>query len=63
VPALRREGVTGPALRHEGVTEPARRREGVPAGYLIGMRAMFVAYLVLIVAGLAYFTVIGLTHH
>ena len=27
------------------------------------MGAMFVTYLVLIVAGLAYFTVIGLTHH
>jgi len=27
------------------------------------MRAMFVTYLLLIVAGLAYFTVIGLTHH
>jgi hypothetical protein len=28
-----------------------------------GVRAMFVTYLVVIVAGLTYFTVIGLTHH
>jgi len=27
------------------------------------MRAMFVTYLVLIVAGLTFFTIIGLTHH
>jgi len=27
------------------------------------MRAMFITYLVVIVAGLVYFTVIGLTHH
>jgi hypothetical protein len=27
------------------------------------MRAMFLTYLLLIVLGLAYFTVIGLTHH
>ena len=27
------------------------------------MRAMFVTYLVIIVAGLTYFTVVGLTHH
>jgi hypothetical protein len=27
------------------------------------MRAVFFAYLLLIVAGLTYFTVIGLTHH
>jgi hypothetical protein len=27
------------------------------------MRTMFIAYLLLIVAGLTYFTVIGLTHH
>ena len=27
------------------------------------MRAMFVVYLVIIVAGLTYFTLIGLTHH
>jgi hypothetical protein len=27
------------------------------------MRAMFLIYLVFIVAGLTYFTVIGLTHH
>jgi hypothetical protein len=27
------------------------------------MRVLFVTYLVLVVAGLAYFTVIGLTHH
>jgi hypothetical protein len=26
------------------------------------MRAVFITYLVLIIAGLAYFTVIGLTH-
>jgi hypothetical protein len=27
------------------------------------MRAMFLTYLLLIVVGLAYFSVIGLTHH
>jgi hypothetical protein len=27
------------------------------------MRLMFVLYLLLIVAGLTYFTIIGLTHH
>jgi len=27
------------------------------------MRAMFVIYLVVIVVGLAYFTIIGLSHH
>jgi hypothetical protein len=27
------------------------------------MRAMFLAYLLLITAGLTYFTIIGLTHH
>jgi hypothetical protein len=27
------------------------------------MRAMFVIYLGFVVAGIAYFTVIGLTHH
>jgi len=27
------------------------------------MRAMFITYLVVIVAGLTYFTIIGLTHH
>jgi len=27
------------------------------------MRAMFITYLVVIVTGLVYFTVIGLTHH
>ena len=32
-------------------------------GYLALMRAMFVVYLFVIVAGLTYFTVIGLTHH
>jgi len=27
------------------------------------MRAIFITYLLLIVAGLTYFTIIGLTHH
>ena len=27
------------------------------------MRAVFLAYLILIVAGLAFFTVVGLSHH
>jgi hypothetical protein len=27
------------------------------------MRAVFVTYMLLIVAGLTYFTIIGLTHH
>jgi hypothetical protein len=27
------------------------------------MRAMFVTYLLIIASGLAYFTIIGLTHH
>jgi hypothetical protein len=33
---------------------------GVP---LIRMRTVFVTYLLLIVVGLTYFTVVGLTHH
>jgi hypothetical protein len=37
---------------------PARR---LRAGVL--MRAMFVTYLVVVVAGLAYFVTIGLLHH
>jgi hypothetical protein len=28
-----------------------------------GMRAMFIAYLLVIVAGLTFFTIVGLTHH
>jgi hypothetical protein len=28
-----------------------------------GMRAMFVTYLLVIVAGLTVFTIVGLTHH
>ena len=32
-------------------------------GYAPSMRAVFVVYLTIIVTGLAYFTVIGLTHH
>jgi hypothetical protein len=35
----------------------------MPYGYRGGMRAIFVTYLLLIVAGLTYFTIIGLTHH
>jgi hypothetical protein len=27
------------------------------------MRAMFVTYLIVIVAGLTFFTIVGLTHH
>jgi hypothetical protein len=34
-----------------------------PRGIQHGMRAMFITYLVVIVTGLVYFTVIGLTHH
>jgi hypothetical protein len=30
---------------------------------VIAMRAMFIGYLVLIVGGITYFSVIGLTHH
>jgi hypothetical protein len=37
----------------------ARRARGSPDS----MRAMFVTYLLLIVAGLTYFTIIGLSHH
>jgi hypothetical protein len=32
-------------------------------GYPGGMRVAFFTYLLLIVAGLTYFTIIGLTHH
>jgi hypothetical protein len=32
-------------------------------GYRGAMRVMFVTYLLLIVAGLTFFTIIGLTHH
>jgi hypothetical protein len=28
-----------------------------------GVRAVFVAYLLVIVAGLTFFTIVGLTHH
>jgi hypothetical protein len=30
---------------------------------VLGVRAMFITYLLVIVAGLTYFTIIGLTHH
>ena len=47
---------------------PPRRPFVVPAGRAAGytrsaMRAIFVTWILLIVTGLAYFTVIGLTHH
>jgi hypothetical protein len=35
----------------------------MPCGYGGGMRAIFLTYLLVIVAGLTYFTIIGLTHH
>ena len=41
---------------------PARRPRGSTSGEA-PMRVMFLTYLLLIVVGLAYFTVIGLTHH
>ena len=28
-----------------------------------GMRAVFIVYLLVIVAGLTFFTIVGLTHH
>jgi hypothetical protein len=28
-----------------------------------GMRAVFITYLLVIVAGLTFFTIVGLTHH
>ena len=48
-----------------------RRSAGAPRGDLCRrdagdtrrVRAMFVVYLLVIVVGLTYFTVIGLTHH
>jgi hypothetical protein len=30
---------------------------------VLSVRAMFITYLLVIVAGLTYFTIIGLTHH
>jgi hypothetical protein len=36
---------------------------GPAADRIVPMRAMFVLYLVVISTGIAYFTVIGLTHH
>ena len=30
---------------------------------MLAVRAIFVTYLLVIVAGLTYFTIIGLTHH
>jgi hypothetical protein len=33
------------------------------SGYRLLMRVIFTVYLLVIVAGLTYFTVIGLTHH
>jgi hypothetical protein len=30
---------------------------------VLAVRAMFITYLLVIVAGLTYFTIIGLTHH
>jgi hypothetical protein len=38
-------------------------RRSRPAGIATAMRAVFVTYLLVIVAGLTYFTIIGLTHH
>jgi hypothetical protein len=40
-----------------------RRLPAAPGATVEPMRAMFLIYLLAIVAGLAYFTVIGLTHH
>ena len=42
--------------RPSGVNGPSRGRRG-------RMRAVFFAYLAVIITGLVYFTVIGLTHH
>ena len=50
MPALRRS----PAHRFDAAGLPGTRGR---------MRTMFVLYALIIVAGLAYFTVIGLTHH
>ena len=33
------------------------------AGYRCPVRAMFVTYLLVIVLGLTFFTIVGLTHH
>jgi hypothetical protein len=33
------------------------------AGYACRMRVMFATYLVVIVAGLTFFTLVGLSHH
>lgn len=41
---------------------PARRLRGRPSANA-PMRTMFLTYLLLIVIGLGYFTIIGLTHH
>jgi hypothetical protein len=30
---------------------------------VIGLRAVFITYLIFVVAGISYFAVIGLTHH
>jgi hypothetical protein len=38
-------------------------RESVYRDRPVLMRAMFSIYLIVIVAGIAYFTIIGLTHH
>ena len=45
-------GCRDPGLRHAGHVRAA-----------VLMRAMFITYLVLVVAGLAYFLTIGVLHH
>ena len=54
--------VRGTIAAPEGRPCAGPRREG-RSRVGAAMRAMFITYLVVIVAGLVYFTVIGLTHH
>ena len=42
---------------------PARRGVRLAGAYGARVRAMFTSYVLLIVAGLAFYTIVGLTHH
>jgi hypothetical protein len=57
--AGRGEGAAALASRRSSVAE----LRGAVAGYACRMRVMFATYLVVIVAGLTFFTIVGLSHH
>jgi hypothetical protein len=54
---VEKRGLTGLVSRREGRTPP-HDQEGVS-----GMRVMFWTWIVLIAAGIVFYSIIGLTHH